>query len=100
MRFAFATALLGLVMLLHACRTTDEGPALKIGTLIPLTGELADSSIHMEGALIMAGEQINQAGGIGGLPVRFVVRDTHSNPAHGEQAARELLADPSILALL
>lgn len=51
--------------------------AVRIGALLPFSGELAASGINLERPLMMAAETINAAGGIQGKPVVIVAADSN-----------------------
>jgi len=71
---------------------TLESP-LKIGFAADL-GELGAFSDQpgSEAAQVMV-DQINAAGGVGGLPVEYTVKDVQGDPAATQRAAQELLDD-------
>ncbi len=66
---------------------------LRIGFAADL-GELAAFSDQpgSEAAQVMV-DKINEAGGVGGLPVEYVVKDIQGDPAATQRAAQELLDD-------
>jgi len=79
----------------------DPDPeAIRIGALLPFTGDQAATGANIERSLLWAAEQINAAGGIAGKKVQIVARDTHSNLEHGMQAARTLIDEVGVVALL
>ena len=59
-------ALLGLSMTLSCIEMAEDEPsdAIKVGALLPFSGELAASGINLERPLMMAADTINAAGGI------------------------------------
>ncbi|MBI4883198.1 MAG: ABC transporter substrate-binding protein [Actinobacteria bacterium] len=67
--------------------------ALKIGFAADL-GELGAFSDQpgSEAAQVMV-DKLNDAGGVGGLPVEYVVKDIQGDPAATQRAAQELLDD-------
>lgn len=71
---------------------TLESP-LKIGFAADL-GELGAFSDQpgSEAAQVQV-DQLNEAGGVGGLPVEYQVKDIQGDPAATQRAAEELLAD-------
>jgi ABC-type branched-subunit amino acid transport system substrate-binding protein len=73
---------------------------LKIGALLPYTGDLAASGINLEHALIMAAESINKQGGVLDRPIRIVARDTHSDVEVGLQVGQALLDDVGVSAII
>jgi branched-chain amino acid transport system substrate-binding protein len=72
---------------------------MRIGALLPYTGELAASGHSLEQGMTLAVETINRAGGIGGEQLVLDVEDTHSDLAHGTASADRLFSDgvPAIL---
>ena len=51
--------------------------AIRVGALLPFSGELAASGINLERPLMMAADTINEAGGIQGKPVVIVAADSN-----------------------
>ncbi|MEM8854803.1 MAG: ABC transporter substrate-binding protein [Pseudomonadota bacterium] len=74
--------------LLAGVANADE---LKIGALLPLTGDLqAFGEANLNGVRL-AEEQINEAGGVNGAPIQLVVADTQTSPVAGVDAAQKLV---------
>ena len=73
-------ALLGLSMTLSCIEMAEDEPsdAIKVGALLPFSGELAASGINLERPLMMAADTINAAGGIQGKPVVIVAADSNA----------------------
>jgi branched-chain amino acid transport system substrate-binding protein len=69
----------------------EDTSGIKVGALLPFTGELAAYGAAYERALILAVETVNDAGGVAGHKVRLVARDTHSETERGVASGRELL---------
>lgn len=90
-------------VLLGACISEPDtqipADSIVFGALLPFTGERAALGANVENALLMAVDDINDAGGIAGRPIALVVRDTHSEVRRGLDAAEELLA-ADVVALL
>lgn len=88
-----ADCLLALALALApACGSSPEpDDSIAIGLLLSYTGHLTVDSINSERALLMAVEIANQAGGVGGRPLRVVARDTGSNPSLVRGRAQELV---------
>jgi ABC-type branched-subunit amino acid transport system substrate-binding protein len=84
------------------CVEPAGGPpedALKIGALLPFTGDIASEGANIERAILQVIDQVNQAGGIAGRPLWLVSRDTHSDLRRGFDAAQELM-DDGVVAIL
>ncbi|MCY1274070.1 Periplasmic binding protein [compost metagenome] len=73
---------------------------LRLGTLLPTRGPLAELGRTAEAVLRGALVQVNQAGGIHGRQLSLVVRDPGMDPASTERALRQLLDEDQVFALL
>jgi ABC-type branched-subunit amino acid transport system substrate-binding protein len=75
------------------CLESEEPPSqegIRLGALLPYTGELAASGHGIEQGMILAIEDINRAGGVAGQPLVLDFQDTHSDLTRGEASARRL----------
>lgn len=72
----------------------------KIGVLIPKSGANAAFGPPVGNAVQLAVEQINEAGGVLGVKIALVERDTRSKPESGLEAALGLAGDPSVRAII
>jgi branched-chain amino acid transport system substrate-binding protein len=66
--------------------------AYDINVILPLTGGASFLGKEEQKALQLAGPLINNAGGIQGQPVHFIVYDDQSNPQTGVQLANKAIA--------
>ena len=73
---------------------------LNVGVFLPLKGEAAASGESMLNGLVLAAEEVNGSGGVLGRPVRLVVRDTRSDPERTAKAARDLITEDKVVALI
>ncbi|HEY3450036.1 MAG TPA: ABC transporter substrate-binding protein [Myxococcales bacterium] len=80
----------------------SKGPeeGVRIGLLLPRTGQLADSGGHAEAAALMAAESVNLAGGVGGKPITLVLKDTRSELKAGIDAAKKLLGEHELRGII
>jgi len=76
------------------------GTEVKIGAAFGLTGMWSDWTKKNEIAAQIAIEEINAAGGIGGVPLRLVTYDTGSNPMEATRMVRKLAEDDKVMAIL
>jgi urea transport system substrate-binding protein len=67
------------------------GGEIKVGVLYSLTGTTAIIETSLNQATLMAIEEINAAGGIGGKKLKAIVEDPASDPATFAQKARKLV---------
>jgi neutral amino acid transport system substrate-binding protein len=113
---ALATATLSLGFLAAACQqttttsstpqttTADSAPAtapvatnvqastqaLKLGSLLPATGDLGPIGQQMSGAVPLVIETVNACGGVNGAPVSLVAEDDETDPRKGTAAMTKL----------
>jgi branched-chain amino acid transport system substrate-binding protein len=97
-------------LLLAACLLVPSGEPLAqaklagkevlIGGAWGLTGMWRDWTTKNEIAAQIAIEEINAAGGVGGVPMRLVTYDTGSKPAEATRIVRKLVSDDQVLAII
>jgi neutral amino acid transport system substrate-binding protein len=63
---------------------------LKIGSLLPSTGDLAPVGLPMVATVPMLVETVNACGGVNGAPVTLIAEDDQSTPAAGAEAMTKL----------
>ncbi len=68
----------------------DDGELL-IGAILPRTGAAAELGLSMSDALALATIEINDAGGVDGMPVRVIEREEGDNEATATLAMLELI---------
>ena len=73
---------------------------LKIGAIMPLTGELADYGPADLNGIKLAVEEINKAGGVLGGEIGLVVGDDQTSPQAGVDTAQKLVSVEKVNALL
>jgi branched-chain amino acid transport system substrate-binding protein len=77
-----------------------QAKPIKIGQIIPITGEAAESGkYHKQGAEI-AVDKINAAGGINGRKIQIVLEDDQTTNPGGVSALQKLLEDKEIPMIL
>ena len=77
-----------------------QAKPIKIGQIIPITGEAAESGrYHKQGAEV-AVDQINAAGGINGRKLQIVLEDDQTTNPGGVAALQKLLEDKEIPMIL
>jgi len=85
----FLMALFLLSLLLAGC---ERQAPVRVGFLGGLSGRVADLGVSGRNGVMLAVEQVNQAGGLHGQPVELLVRDDAQNPVTARQAVDELLS--------
>ena len=74
---------------LAGCGPTEP---IRLGFIGGLSDRNSDNGQSGQNGVILAIEQFNRAGGLGGRQVELVVRDDAQEPAVAERVARELVA--------
>ena len=77
-----------------------QGNEIRIGAAVPITGHGADAGKREAIAVQAAIEEINAAGGIGGVPAKMYLEDTASSPQEAVIAVRKLTGDHKVLAII
>jgi len=68
---------------------TGDG-SLKLGALLPATGDLSSIGQNMPVAVKLAVDTINECGGVNGQPVSVVIEDDQTDPTAGVSAMTKL----------
>lgn len=85
--------LIGLLLILStivACQPSQPLTALKIGTLLPITGDLAQYGASMQNSARLLVDTVNQCGGVLGQPVTLLAADDQTEPSIGVTAITKL----------
>jgi branched-chain amino acid transport system substrate-binding protein len=77
----------------------DAGP-LRIGALLPFTGDLSDFGDPFLNAAQLAVDQINAGGGVNGQPIELVQGDSASAPQQAVEEARRLIELEGVSAIV
>jgi neutral amino acid transport system substrate-binding protein len=70
--------------------STANAKGLKIGSLLPATGDLAPIGQAMLASVPLAVEKVNQCGGVNGEPVTLVAEDDQTDPTAGAEGMTKL----------
>src|SRR5215471_10818538 len=81
-------------------RLGSAADAIKIGTLLDLTGALEAYGKPIQNGAIRATEQINAAGGPLGRKLELVHRDSQTDPTAGIDAAKKLVELDKVVAIV
>jgi branched-chain amino acid transport system substrate-binding protein len=76
------------------------GKSVKLGAIYSITGKGAEWGEHSKIATEIALEEINAAGGVGGLPLEISIQDTGTEVAPAISLARKLILEDKVLAIL
>ncbi len=69
---------------------TGEGDGLKLGALLPITGDLSSIGQNMPEAVKIAVDEINACGGVNDKPVTIIAEDDQTDPTAGSAAMTKL----------
>jgi branched-chain amino acid transport system permease protein len=82
-----------------ATAPTIDRTEIVIGATVPITGSSATSGLLYYNALKMAEEDINAAGGINGIPVRFAFEDAQSSNSTAVSAFVKVVQEQTPVAM-
>ena len=94
--YLFVISLVLFFVTLEAYPSTDS---LKIGVVIPLTGEHARAGEIEKNSFLLAMDEINRTGGIKGKKVSLIIEDDNSQPDLARSAAEKLISEDGVLVL-
>jgi branched-chain amino acid transport system substrate-binding protein len=77
-----------------------EGPEIKIGAAVPITGHGANVGKREAIGAQAAVDVINARGGVNGVPLKLYIEDTASNPQEAVNAVRKLVGDQKVLGIV
>lgn len=80
--------------------TSASAPQICIGNFAPMTGAMASYGINSNNGIQLAVEQINQNGGVLGLPVRVVIEDDQSKAGQPAAAVKKLISSDHAVAII
>jgi urea transport system substrate-binding protein len=79
---------------------SDSGDAIKVGVLFSLSGTLSIAETSMKNATLLAIDEINARGGVGGRKLHPIVEDYASDFAVVVQKARKLVEQDKVAAVI
>jgi len=103
MKKYFYAALLMMVSIfvLTACANAADGnDEMRIGMISPLTGGASVFGIAARDGAVLAFEEINEAGGLLGLPVNFIINDDMHQAAESLTAFDRLVNQDNVVAIV
>jgi branched-chain amino acid transport system substrate-binding protein len=94
---------LTVTVVLAACGTAtmagSEGFPIKVGVVLPLTGDLSKFGNIEKNSFMMGLEEINAAGGVNGRPIELLFADDASKAETGRSAVEKLIEQDKVIAL-
>lgn len=100
---AFSAALLMTVGLFSGCgqASKSEGSdVIKIGAVLPMSGDIATFGESSKNALELLTEETNKKGGVLGKQVKFVYEDDENKPANAANALQKLINNDKVVAVI
>jgi len=95
-----ALALAGVLAAGAAQAQPAQGEPYRIGIILPMTGATADYGTDFNRGALLAEEEINAAGGIGGRPIKLVHGDSKNSPRDGVAEFRRLVDVEKVPAII
>ena len=82
-------------------KSGDEvGEEIKIGTVGPLTGDVASYGVSTKNGVEVAVDEFNQDGGLNGRPIRLISEDTRGDQTETANAASKLVEQDKVTAIV
>jgi branched-chain amino acid transport system substrate-binding protein len=88
------------VLVAGGAQAADVKQPIKIGAMFALSGPAAHLGTPTELVAEMAVDQINQAGGIKGRPLKLIIGDTESDPAKAATLAKKFIYADKVAAII
>ncbi|KJL31723.1 Aliphatic amidase expression-regulating protein [Microbacterium azadirachtae] len=106
-RLALGAVLAAGALLLTSCGSSiggastqsDAAGPLKVGVIVPATGNISSAGLALKAGFELGVEKINAEGGVNGKPIEYTVEDDSSDPATSTQLAKKYVqtGDVSLL---
>mgnify|MGYP001322878251 CR=1 FL=1 len=77
-----------------------EEKEIKIGAILPLTGDAAEWGSNTKNGIDLAVEKINNSGGINGRKIKILYEDTQGTPQNGAAAIQKLINIEKVQAVI
>ncbi len=96
-----AVAASSAVVALTACGTAPEPPApVRIGATMSQSGAYATQGVPARDGYLLCAEHVNDAGGLFGRPIEFVIHDDESDGDTAAALYEQLITDESVDAIM
>lgn len=92
--------LAGLAMVFFGFSTLlASGEPIKVGVVLPLTGEQAKFGEIEKNSFVMGVDEINKGGGVNGRPIELIIEDDTGKPDVGRSAVEKLISQNQVIVL-
>src|SRR5512139_303174 len=98
---AIMSLIVALVLVAWATATMagSNGSPIRVGVVLPLTGDLSKFGNIERNSFMMGLEEINAAGGVNGRPIEFLFADDASKVDIGRSVVEKLIEQDKVIAL-
>jgi ABC-type branched-subunit amino acid transport system substrate-binding protein len=76
--------------LMTSCQIAQSPTGLKVGTILPITGDLSSYGGSMQKTVQLLSQTVNQCGGVLGKPITIIAEDDQTDPNAGVAAMNKL----------
>lgn len=90
---AVSVALMGTIFTGCQPKTTADSGEIKIGAVLPLTGDISALGQSSKNALELLTEEVNSKGGVLGKKIKLVIEDDENKPANSANVAQKLITE-------
>ena len=98
--FLLLTMSIALATITLSCQQKKKSESIKIGAILPLTGNLASYGVGTRNAIELAVSQFNNHGGINGKKIELIVEDSKGEPKIAVSAANKLINNDNVQGIL
>ncbi len=88
-----------ILVLVASMSAIAQQEPIRVGIVLPLTGEQAKFGEIEKNSFLMALDEINAAGGVNGRPIRLIIEDDTGKPDVGRSAVEKLISQDKVVAL-
>lgn len=96
----FGLVVLAAWILFFLAMPVHAEPSYQVGTLLPLTGSGGPQGAEQQRGNILAARHVNRAGGIRGVKLKLIHRDSGTDPTVAVDAARKLVQVDGVPAIV
>ena len=84
----------------NSCNQNKPKEEIKIGAILPLTGESAFWGINIKNGIALGVEEINNNGGVQGKTINIIYEDTKGDGKTGTEAIHKLITTDNVQAVI